>query len=320
MWVMKSHAFLLALLCVLCGLASPNHAASLQRHSGARIGASAVWRPAPEQLAAIRNKCGAGDPAKLGDCFISEMRTAGASPEAIAFAKSVADKGYGYLRELRETGRVSIAYVEYLFRANELEGVYLVNGLPPMLDVDDQSLFPSDDLAKNDSYLALLQQYPKLAIFPGDRFHTDRPVAKSLGADAREFDVSYVLRDSCHACAAIGELQLAFYFNGDGKFTGTRVVEVTQPIQSTAGNIFNLTLWSKQINQWRLTDPGDRAIVRLVQKEATMTVCAGPCMVSETWTFIALAKGTTDLEFLCLCSAVNKEIVTDQKRYVVVVN
>jgi hypothetical protein len=99
---------------------------------------------------------------------------------------------------------VGIAYVEYLFRASELEGVYLVNGLPPMLDVDDQSLFPSDDLVKNDSYFALLQQYPKLSIFPGDRFHTDRPVAKSLGADAREFDVSYVLRDGCHAC-----LQLA---------------------------------------------------------------------------------------------------------------
>jgi hypothetical protein len=215
---------------------------------------------------------------------------------------------------------VGIAYVEYPFCANELEGVYLVNGLPPMLDVDDQSLFPSDDLVKNDSYFALLQQYSKISIFPGDRFHTDRPVAKSLATDAREFDVSYVLRYGCPACAAIGELQLAFYFNGDGKFTGTGVVEVTQPIQSTAGNLFNLTLWSPQINQWRLTSPGDSAIVKLVQNKATMEVCAGPCMVSETWTFIALARGTTELEFLCLRSAVDKEIVTDQKRYVVVVN
>lgn len=258
MWVMKSQALLLALSCVLCGFALPNHAAGLPRPSGARIGAGAVWRPAPEQFAAIRNKCGAGDPAKLGDCFISEMRTAGASPEAIAFAKSVADKGYGYLREFRDTGRVDIAYVEYLFRANELEGVYLVNGLPRMLDVDDQSRFPSDDLAKNDSYFALLQQYPKLSIFPGDRFHTTGPVAKSLGAHSQEFIVNYSLRDGCHACAVIGELKLAFYFNGDGKFTGTRVVEVTQPKQSTAGNIFNLTLWSPHIDQWRQMDSGDR--------------------------------------------------------------
>ncbi|HYL45453.1 MAG TPA: hypothetical protein VEU52_00355, partial [Candidatus Limnocylindrales bacterium] len=238
----------------------------------------------------------------------------------LAFAKSLADRGYGYLREFRDTGRVSIAYVEYFLRANEMEGVYLVNGLPPMLDVDDQTLYPSDELAKNDAYLALLQQYPKLAIFPGDRFHTDRPVAKSLGGDAREFDVGYVLHDGCHACAVIGELQLAFYFNGDGKFTGTRVVEVTQPIQSIAGNTFNLTLWSKQFNQWRLTDLGDRAVVKLLQKNATMEVCAGPCMVSETWTFIALAKGTTELELLCFCSELDKEIVTNQKRYVVVVN
>lgn len=43
-------------------------------------------------------------------------------------------------------------------------------------------------------------------------------------------------------------------------------------------------------------------------------------MVSETWTFIALAKGTTELEFLFFCSAVDKESVTDQKRYMVAVN
>lgn len=238
MWVMKSHAFLLALLCVLCGRASPNHAASLQRHSGTRLGASAVWRPAPERLAAIRNKCGAGDPAKLGDCFISEMRTAGASPEAIAFSKSLADKEYGYLREFRDTGQVDIAYVEYFFRANELEGVYLVNGLPPMLDVDDQELVPPKDLANNDSYFTLLQQHPKLAMFPGDRFHTDLPVAKSLGARGQEFIVSYALRDGCHACALIGELQITFDFDGDGKFTGVRVAEVTPHNQTTAKALF----------------------------------------------------------------------------------
>jgi hypothetical protein len=193
-------------------------------------------------------------------------------------------------------------------------------GSPPMLDVDDQNLFPSDELAKNDSYAVLLQQYPKIAIFPGDRFHTDRPVAKSLGAGAQEFILSYVLRDGCHARAAIGELQLAFYFNGEGKFTGTRVVEVTQPIQSTAGNIFNIFLSSPGANQWRQMETGDTEVLKLIQKKATMAVCAGSCEVTETWTFLALTRGTTKLEFLCFCSAVDKGIATDQKRYLVVVN
>jgi hypothetical protein len=238
MRIMTRHAFLLAVSCFLCEFASPKHTAGLPQTPAVRLGAVAVWRPAPEQLAAIRNRCGAGDSAKLGDCFFSEMHAAGASPEAIAFAKSLAGKGYGYLREFRDAGRVGIAYVEYFFRANEMEGVYLVNGLPPMLDVDDRSLFPSDELAKNDSYFTLLQQYPKLAIFAGDRFHTDQPVAKSLGAGAQEFIVSYVLRDGCHACAAIGELQLTFDFDGDGKFKGTRILEVVPQIRNTAGILF----------------------------------------------------------------------------------
>jgi hypothetical protein len=71
-----------------------------------------------------------GEPSKLGGCFLTEIRAAGASSEAVAFAKSLADKGYGYLREFRDTGRVDVAYVEFFLRANEMEGVYLVNGLP----------------------------------------------------------------------------------------------------------------------------------------------------------------------------------------------
>jgi hypothetical protein len=238
MWFMKRDAFLIAASCVLCGFAAPHHTAGLPQSPAKRVGPAAIWQPAPGQLVAIRTKCMEGDPAKLDECFLSEMRAAGASPEAIAFSKSLADKGYGYLRDFRAEGRVDIAYVEYFYRANELRCVLLVNGLPSMLDVDDLELFPSDEVAKNDSYHGLLQRYPKLEVFPGDRFHTDRPVAKSLGAHGQEFIVSYALRDGCHACAVIGELQLAFDFDGDGKFTGVRVAKVTPHNQSTAKILF----------------------------------------------------------------------------------
>jgi hypothetical protein len=165
------------------------------------------------------------------------MQSAGASREAVAFAKSLSDKGYGYLRDFRGTGKVGIAYVEYAFRANEMEGLFLVNGSPSPLDVDGSSLISPDDLSKDECYADLLRQHPKLMIFPGERFHATQPIEKSLGSGGQEFVVSYSLRDGCHACAILGELRLAFDFGGDGKFTRVRVVEATPRQQTTTGNI-----------------------------------------------------------------------------------
>ena len=58
------------------------------------------------------------------------MKSAGASPEALEFTESLAASlGVVYLRAFRRVERVDIAYIEYGgFRANELEGVLLVNG------------------------------------------------------------------------------------------------------------------------------------------------------------------------------------------------
>lgn len=318
---MYRRAFLLVASCVLCGFAPATHLEGLPQSTAPRIGPTAVWRPAPEQLAAIRNRCGAGDPAKLGDCFLSEMRAVGASPEAIAFAKSLADKGYGYLREFRDTGRVDIAYVEYLFRANEIEGVYLVNGLPPLLDADDQTLFPLDELAKNDSYSSLLQQHPKVAIFPGDRFHTDLPLAKSLGGGGVEFVVNYVLRDGCHACAMIGELQLAFEFDSDGKFTGVQTVKVTPQIHTTAGNTFNISLFTSDGEEWLLLESSGEPVVKFQKREVTGSICFGaPCTVFEKWIFLAQEKGETQIELIKFHSFLGPAAVIKQRSYKVIVN
>jgi hypothetical protein len=234
---MSRFVILLAAWCAFAGFASTERTLVPAQSFSARVRPSAIWQPALGQLIAIRTKCMKGDPAKPDECFLSEMRAAGVSPEAIAFSRSLADTGYGYLRDFLAEGRVDIAFVEYFFRANELRCVFLVNGLPSMLDVDHMDLFPSDEVAKNDSYHGLLQRHPNLEVFPGDRFHTDEPVGKSRGAGGQEFLVSYALRDGCHSCAAIGKLQLAFDFDSDGKFTAVRVAQVVPRQQNTAGNL-----------------------------------------------------------------------------------
>src|SRR5580692_11548614 len=73
-------------LCVAQEPAKPTPAL----HPAERVSAAAVWNPSPEVLAAIRQKCGEADPTHIERCFLNEMKAAGASLEAQAFAESLA--------------------------------------------------------------------------------------------------------------------------------------------------------------------------------------------------------------------------------------
>ena len=172
----------------------------------------------------MRAECSV-DPAKLGACFLQFMQSAGASSEAVALSKSLADKGYGYLRAFRDTGRVDIAYVQYVFRANEMEGLFLINGDPPLIDADDIRYISPEDQRKNADCVALLQQYPRMSAWPADRGDTKLPSATS-SATGQQFDIKYRLRNGCHAYAQVGTEVVAFLFDGSGRFHGTKVLRV----------------------------------------------------------------------------------------------
>ena len=191
-----------------------------------RVGANAVWTPSPGVLSDIRQVCSAGDSGQQKACFLDSMKSAGASDEAAAFVKSFAANGLAYVRAFRDTGRVDIAYIEYLFRANELDGVLLVNGTPPIINVDDYKLLSQEDLRKNADYAALLQKYPKVSVFPGDRYHTEKPTHGFWPHGFQEFQVEYLLLDGCHACARLGTLVVGFDFDESNRFAKARVLKV----------------------------------------------------------------------------------------------
>jgi predicted secreted protein len=288
--------------------------------ANARISASAVWNPSPETLAAIRTKCSeAGDPSHLENCFLGEMKSAGASSEAIAFARSAADIGVIYMRAFRKVGPVDIAYIEYAFRANEIEGVFLVNGDPSPIDVDDEDLLPKARLQGNAAYAALAGQYPNVSIWPGDRFDTKLPTLADTGWGTETFAVNYILRDGCHACAQIGTATVAFGFDTEGKFQGAKVTTVTpvagaaapsgadnfgtvgvEQIRAVAGKEFSITLPANHTTgySWRLATPLDPATLNLignVYHEST----SGKVGASgeEVWTFSAPTQGAVQLNF-----------------------
>lgn len=185
------------------------------------VGPGAVWAPPAEFLAKMHKACDKGPPAGFGECFVSQMQKAGAPPPAVAFARSTENQGY--LREFRDTGKVDVAQADFPFRANQNQVCFLVNGEPPMLDVDDPKWTSADALAEDTTYAALLKRFPNLAVFPGLRFGVTAPRAGNLKSGGQRFVVDYLLRDGCRACATVGALRVSFDFDVNGQFVETKV-------------------------------------------------------------------------------------------------
>jgi predicted secreted protein len=288
--------------------------------SSSRVTAAAVWNPSADVLASVRTKCEA-DPDKIETCFLGEMKSAGASPEAVAFARSMAGTGVIYLRALRTVARVDVAYIQYAFRANELEGVLLVNGSPSPIDVDDESQYPTAELQKYPPYAAIANKYPNVSIWPADRTNPQLPKLDATGWGSQSFQVNYILRDGCHACAQIGTATFAFPFDDHGKFQGARVSSVVpaarhidssgtggfetagvEKIEVLAGKEFSITLVANHTTgySWRLATTLDPAALKLdgtTYSERKTDPDAVGSPGEEVWSFTAGAPGSVPLLF-----------------------
>jgi predicted secreted protein len=316
--------FVLAILFAASSLAVAQEPAKPTPHPVTRVSAAAVWNPPVDMLAAMRQKCGEADPTHMERCFLNEMKSAGASPEALAFAESLAASlGVVYLRAFRRLEKVDVAYIEYAFRANELEGVLLVNGNPSPIDVDDDRFTIDAEMRKNAAYAALAEQYPHISLWPGDRFDSKLPTMTSTGWGTQSFLVQYTLRDGCHACAVLGTATLAFNFDTQGNFQGARVSSVAaapapraaeiapssggfdvaggvEEIRVLAGKQFSITLAANRTTgyAWRLATPPDPVMLKQISNDyhaADSGALGAPG--EEVWTFESIVQGTVQLNF-----------------------
>jgi hypothetical protein len=188
------------------------------------IGADAVWTPPANFVESFHKACDRREGKALSDCFVEEMHKAGAPPAAVAFARRV--EGMGYLRGFEDAGRVGMAFAEYPFRANENLVCLLVNGEPSLLDVDDLGRLDRAALAANADYSVLARQYPNLAIFPGRRSAGHGLRAVRLRDGGQGFSIPYTLHDGCHACRVVGDLELRWDFDVEGRFVRIGVERV----------------------------------------------------------------------------------------------
>lgn len=323
---MTRTGLLLATVCAAFSLAVAQEPAKPAPRPATRVCAAAVWNPPADTLAALRQKCGEADATHIERCFLNEMKAAGASAEALAFAENLATSlGVVYLRAFRHVERVDVAYIEYAFRANELEGVLLVNGNPTPIDVDDDRFTIDAEIRKNAAYAALAEQYPRISVWPGDRIDSKLPTVTSIGWGTQSFLVQYTLRDGCHACTEIGTATLAFNFDTQGNFQSARVSNVTaaaadapraatipssstgfdvasgvEEIRVLAGKQFSITLIANRTTgySWRLPAPPDPAMLKQISNEyhaADSGAVGAPD--EEVWTFESVGKGVVQLDF-----------------------
>lgn len=328
---MKKHPSLTLLLCVGLAVALYHDHTMGQQGSGTSIGPDARWVPSPATMQQVRDSCSALGGAQFSTCFVQVMQQSGASSQALAFARRL--DNLGYMRQFRDAGRVDIAYVAYPFRANENYGWLLVNGEPPLVDVDDFKLLRQDELRANTVYAELMKRYPHITIWPGDRFRTIEPAVESSPDGGQRFVIEYRLRDLCHACELVGSARFAFGFDNAGQFLGTRLrgvtaiaqasTDATQPIQVISGQDFTLALESNRTTgyQWQLGRPLDEAMVKFVRSQYREVAAGRPGAGGEEfWTFHAVGRGQTQIAMQYVRPWERHVAPVKQLTFVVVVN
>jgi hypothetical protein len=186
------------------------------------VTAAAVWQPPAGFNARFHKECDGRSGMTFTACFAAEMAKAGASSAALAFTRRLDNDAY--LQALDEPGGpIAVAHVFFPFAANENSAWFLVNGSPPLINVDNFRNLDFPRMRSTAAYLAIYHDYRDVTFWQGDR-GADGPEVLNNG---REFVVDYLLRNLCHACAIIGRVRYAFDFDTSGKFLGTRLVSVT---------------------------------------------------------------------------------------------
>jgi predicted secreted protein len=275
-----------------------------------------TWAVDRQTVQLAKQRCSDLGGQQLEECFSEAMAFLGASADAVYFTKCFG--GGSFVRKFRETGKVDVAYVVHPFKANENQGYLLVNGEPPIVDVDDIPLLPRESLEQDKAYAAIKRKFPKVTLWPGDRSVKQYPILESTPGGGQSFAVPYTLRNFCHACEVLGTAFFSFDFDREGHFSGARLLRVEPSVKKVQtrveprrdseqsrsivmteeGREFTIRLTSNRTTgfQWRVGGMLDDRIVKLVKSDYLSydTGLAGSGG-EEVWTFTAVGKGETQI-------------------------
>jgi hypothetical protein len=192
-----------------------------------QVGPDAIWEPKPADLQTMRQQCQTEQYPNYSTCLLSKLRAA-APPAAASFMKwlDANTNNVGWLSGFRKTpGAVGIAYVVYPLRANSNQEWLFVNGQPPVVDVDDLQNLPKTEMERSPVYASIKKAAPDAILFPGDRGQSAGPSIEQLSGNQLRLTVDYY-QQKCHACARLAIARFGFDFSHDGKFLGSRFLDL----------------------------------------------------------------------------------------------
>lgn len=192
----------------------------------AQVGPEAIWEPKPADLQTMRAQCQT-ELANYSGCLLSKLKAAAPLPAASFMTwLNAHTNNVGWMTGFRKTpGAVGIAYVVFPLRANQNQEWLIVNGQPPVIDVDDLQSLPKKEMERNAVYVSIKRASSNAILFPGDRGESAGPRIQQLSGDQVRLMIDYYLQE-CHACARLGTARFGFDFSKDGKFLGARFVDV----------------------------------------------------------------------------------------------
>jgi hypothetical protein len=204
----------------------------------AKIGPSAVWQVPPDFVTKAHAVCDkSADPMSFGSCFLNQMAPAGAPAGAVNFSRALfqwTSGDVGIMTAFQKFGPVDAAQVFYPLRANTNYGLLLVNGNPPVIDVDNLDKLDRSAMEKDTMFQAIKQRYPKTDLWPADRSGAAPwPRVEPLPGGGTEFIVPYSLLEGCHACAHRGIARFGWDFDATGKFLRTTYIPTPPPPKLT---------------------------------------------------------------------------------------
>jgi hypothetical protein len=218
-----------AILALICAAAFVNFLqVKANEETDDAVSPSAVWTPDDDDLADITEAC--QTETDYGRCFINQMDNLAPS-EAVSFSQSLLQQipsRAGYLKALQEAGPVDLGMVAYPGVGGFTQGWVLVNGTPPIVNVDDIQLLPKSAMENNPQFKALREQYPRMRLsVEADQRKADMmPEIQPLGGGSQRFLIDYGLKEPCQACPAIAHATFGFDFDSTGKFQGAKFVKI----------------------------------------------------------------------------------------------
>ncbi|HEY6302682.1 MAG TPA: hypothetical protein VIX14_06400 [Terriglobales bacterium] len=136
----------------------------------AKFDASSIWQATQQFLSAAHAACDKSSHA--GECFTDQMPKAGAPAAAVSFTRELYKQNhgeFGVMTGFQNQSPVAFAWITYPLRANSNYGLLLVNGRPPIVNVEDLKLLDTKTMKSSFQFQDLKNQFPKVDVWPGDR-------------------------------------------------------------------------------------------------------------------------------------------------------